>query len=195
MELKTGAIDCIWNGFTINGRENEYTWSEPYVNNSQVVVVKSDSGISQLSDLSGKIVAVQADSSALAAFTGDDAEEKNKELAASFADLRQVGDYNSAFLNLETGSVDAVCLDYGVANYEVGSRGGKFTMLGEAVSTEEYGIGFLLGNTELRDEVQSTLLKMLDDGTFQQIADKWELGSSVCLSNEKITIGIQNGIT
>ena len=71
MELDSGAIDCIWNGFTINGRENDYTWSVPYVDNSQVVVVKSDSDIKALSDLSGKIVVVQADSSALAAFTGD----------------------------------------------------------------------------------------------------------------------------
>ena len=80
MELDSGAIDCIWNGFTINGRENDYTWSTPYVDNSQVVVVKSDSDIKSLSDLSGKTVAVQADSSALAAFTGDDATEENSRL-------------------------------------------------------------------------------------------------------------------
>ena len=182
MELKTGAIDCIWNGFTMNGRESAYTWSTPYVNNSQVVVVKKGAGINRLSDLSGKIVAVQADSSALAAFTGAEAEEENKQLAESFSELQQVGDYNSAFMNLESGAVDAVCLDYGIANYQVSSRGDAFVMLDEVVSSEEYGIGFLLGNTELRDRVQTTLLQMLDDGTFMRIADKWELGSSVCLS-------------
>ncbi len=182
MELKTGAIDCIWNGFTMNGREDAYTWSTPYVDNSQVVVVRSDSGISELTDLAGKIVVVQADSSALAALDGEDASEENLELAASFKELQQVGDYNSAFLNLESGAVDAICMDIGVAGYEIKSRGDQFTMLEENVSSEEYGVGFLKGNTELRDQVQVTLLEMLEDGTFQEIAEKWELESSVCLS-------------
>ena len=77
MELSSGSIDCIWNGFTMNGRESKYTWSTPYVDNSQVVIVKADSDIKELSDLSGKIVAVQADSSALAALTSDDATAEN----------------------------------------------------------------------------------------------------------------------
>ena len=108
MELKTGAIDCIWNGFTMNGREDKYTWTTPYVDNSQVVIVKKDSGIDDLSGLAGKTVAVQSDSSALAALTDDNATEENKNLAASFKELQQVGDYNSAFLNLESGAIDAI---------------------------------------------------------------------------------------
>ena len=77
MELKNGTIDCLWNGFTMNGRESKYTWSVPYVDNSQVVIVKDNSGINELDDLAGKIVAVQADSSALAALTGEDATEED----------------------------------------------------------------------------------------------------------------------
>ena len=181
MELKTGAIDCIWNGFTMNGRENDYTWSTPYVDNSQVAVVKADSGITELSQLSGKVVAVQSDSSALAAFTGEDAEPENIALAESFKELQQVGDYNSAFLNLQSGAVDVICMDIGVANYELAARGSGFVILDEHISSEEYGIGFLLGNTELRNEVQQTMLDMLADGTFQRIAEEWELADSVCL--------------
>ena len=60
MELNSGTIDCIWNGFTITGREDEYTWSDPYVDNSQVVVVKADSDIQELDDLADKTVVVQA---------------------------------------------------------------------------------------------------------------------------------------
>ena len=182
MELTTGAIDCIWNGFTMNGRESEYTWSTPYVDNSQVVIVKSTSDITKLSDLSGKIVAVQADSSALAAFTGDNATEENKALAASFTDLQQVGDYNSAFMNLESGMVQAICMDIGVANYQLSARGDTFRMLDENISSEQYGIGFKKGNTELRDKVQETLLSMKEDGTFEEIAKKWGLETSICLS-------------
>ena len=182
MELNSGSISCIWNGFTMNGREDDYTWTKPYVDNSQVVVVRKDSGITQLSDLSGKVVAVQADSSALAALTGEDASEENKTLCETFKDLQQVGDYNSAFMNLESGAVNAICMDIGVANYEIESRGDKFMMLEDRLSSEEYGIGFKKGNTELRDKVQATLLDMLADGTFDEIAEKWGLEESVCLT-------------
>ena len=54
MELTSGTIDCIWNGFSIQGREDKYTWSKPYMKNDQVFVVKSDSSIESLEDLAGK---------------------------------------------------------------------------------------------------------------------------------------------
>ena len=181
MELDSGTIDCIWNGFTMNGREDQYTWSEPYVDNSQVVVVKADSGITSLADLAGKVVVVQADSSALAALTGEDATEENQALTASFADLQQVGDYNSAFMNLESNAVDAIAIDIGVAAYQVESRGDAFVILDEEISTEQYAIGFKLGNETLRDEVQATIDEMVEDGTFMSIAEEWGLEDSVCL--------------
>lgn len=184
MELNSGTIDCIWNGFTMTGREKDYTWSSAYIDNSQVVIVKSDAQINNLSDLAGKVVAVQSDSSALAAFTGEDASESNIQLAKSFSSLQQVGDYNSAFMNLESGSVDAICMDIGVAGYELKVRGNSFRMLSEHVSSEEYGIGFKKGNTKLRDQVQETLNEMLADGTFMDIAKKWNVDESVCLGQE-----------
>ena len=184
MELNSGTIDCIWNGFTMTGREKDYTWSSAYIDNSQVVIVKSDAQINNLSDLAGRVVAVQSDSSALAAFTGEDASESNIQLAKSFSSLQQVGDYNSAFMNLESGSVDAICMDIGVAGYELKARGNSFRMLSEHVSSEEYGIGFKKGNTKLRDQVQETLNEMLADGTFMDIAKKWNVDESVCLGQE-----------
>ena len=191
-ELATGAISCIWNGFTMNGRENNYTWSTAYVDNSQVVIVKKDSNVHKLSDLKGKRLIVQSDSSALAALTGDDATKENKKLAASLKDLQQVADYNSAFMNLESGMVDAIAMDIGVASYQMSAKGDNFRMLDERLSSEEYGIGFKKGNTKLRDEVQKTLLTMLADGTFEQIVNKWGLKDSACLS-EKDTTYIDGG--
>lgn len=184
MELSSNTIDCIWNGFTMNGKENDYTWSSAYVDNSQVIVVKKDSSINKLADLKGKVVVVQADSSALAAFTSDDADESNKQLAGEFASLQQVADYNSAFMNLEAGSVDAICLDIGVANYNINARAGSFKMLDEIVSAEQYGVGFKKGNTQLRNTVQEALNEMLADGTFLEIAKKWGLEDSVSLGKE-----------
>lgn len=180
MELNSGTIDCIWNGFTINGREDQYTWSAPYVDNSQVVLVAPDSDIKTLEDLAGKQVVVQADSSALAALEGEDASDENKALAESFAELRQVADYNTALMELESGACDAVCLDVGVANYNIENNPDKYTMLEDAIATEQYGIGFKLGNEALRDTIEETLTEMVNDGTFDEIAEKYSLETAVC---------------
>lgn len=180
MELNSGSIDCIWNGFTMTGREDDYTWSKPYVDNSIVVVVKEGSGIEKKEDLAGKVVAIQADSSGLAALTDEEDNEENLKLAASFSDLQQVADYNTAFMNLEAGAVDAIVVDIGVADYQLESRTG-FVMLDDKIRTEQYAVGFKLGNEELRDQVQSTLDEMVKDGTFDDIAKKWDLSDMVCL--------------
>ena len=184
MELSSGAIDCIWNGFTMNGREDAYTWTEPYVDNSQVFVVAAASGIQNKEELAGKVVAVQKDSSALAALN-DEENADNIALRDSFAQLIEYADYNTAFMDLEQGAVDAVAIDIGVAQYQIAQReAGKFVMLqGEdnKLAVEQYAVGFLKGNDELRDTVQKTLDEMAADGTFTQIAEKWGLTDSVCL--------------
>lgn len=180
MELNSGSIDCIWNGFTMTGREDDYTWSKPYVDNSIVVVVKEGSGIEKKEDLAGKVIAVQADSSGLAALTDEEDNEENLKLAASFSDLQQVADYNTAFMNLEAGAVDAIVVDIGVADYQLESRTG-FVMLDDKIRTEQYAVGFKLGNEELRDQVQSTLDEMVKDDTLDDIAKKWDLSDMVCL--------------
>lgn len=171
MELKSGTISCIWNGFTMSeDRLDDYEWSKPYVDNSQVIVVKKGSGIEKLADLKGKIVAVQAASSALEAINSDDC----KELKKSFKKLEEFPEYNTAFLNLEAGSVDAIAMDVGVAKYQISSRGNdKYVIVSEQLTTEKYGIGFKLGNKELRDQVQETLDEMIKDGTVEKIAKKY----------------------
>jgi len=180
MELSSGSIDCIWNGFTINGREDDYTWSIPYVDNSQVFVVAADSGIASKADLSGKNVGVQKDSSALSALNADE----NADLLASFSNLNQYSDYNTAMLDLEAGAIDAVAMDIGVAQYQIAQlseQGKEFVIVNDYLSSEQYGIGFLKGNEELRDTVQAELLKLVDDGTFAALAEKYGLTDQVIL--------------
>lgn len=172
MELESDSIDCIWNGFTMNGREKEYSWSKPYIDNTQVVLVNKNSEIQKLTDLAGKNVVVQSDSSALAALTGEDATKENKKLAKSFGQLQQVGDYNSAIMNLESGAVDAICIDMGIAKYQLAKHSETLRMLEEKVSTEQYGIGF---KRNLRDDIQDTLDEIIEDGTFEKIAKKYNL--------------------
>jgi len=177
MELNSGSIDCIWNGFTINGREDDYTWSMPYVDNSQVIVCAEDSGINSLADLAGKIVGVQAASAALDALNA----EGMADLTATFETLQEFGDYNSAFVELQAGAIDAVAMDVGVANYQIKSRGEGYKVLDEAISVEQYGIGFKKGNEELRDQVEEALMQLVEDGTFAELAEKYEISDLVCL--------------
>ncbi|MDY3920055.1 MAG: amino acid ABC transporter substrate-binding protein [Candidatus Limivivens sp.] len=184
MELDSGSIDCIWNGFTINGREDDYTWSVPYVDNSQVIITSKASGIEKLEDLAGKVVGVQAASAALQVLQD---EEQQKALADTFAALQEFSDYNSAFVELQAGSVDAIAMDIGVANYQIKSRdnGEDFVILDEHLNAEQYGIGFKKGNTELADQVNESLMELLEDGTFAELAEKYELSDMVCLGAEE----------
>lgn len=183
MELNSGNIDVIWNGFTMTGREDKYTWVGPYVDNSIVFVVMADSDIQSAADLAGKAVVTQSGSSALTALTddpGDGSNDENLTLAKSFSTLDQVPDYNTAFMNLESGVDQAVAVDIGVAKYQLESRGDTFRMLEKPLSTEQYGIGFKLGNTELADQVKASLDAMMADGTFMKIADQWGLSDMIC---------------
>ena len=184
MEIDSGTIDCIWNGFTMNGREDEYTWSDPYIDNKQVIVVATDSGINSFDDLSGKLVETQADSSALAALQGD-----QKELAGTFGSLTEIAEYNTAFMDLESGACGAIAMDIGVAYYQINSRKNPddYKVLDEEISSEQYAVGFKLGNEELRDKVQATLDEMAEDGTVAKIAEKYEdfgVPGSLCIGKK-----------
>ena len=167
MELESGNIDCIWNGFTMTGREEDYTWSEPYMANTQVFVVAKDSGIASQADLAGKVVECQVDSSAEAAL------QQVPDLTATFGQLLTTADYNSAFMDLEQGAVDAIAMDVVVARYQIKQRNADFVVLDDTLAAEEYAIGFKKGNTELRDKVQKTLEEMAADGTMKEISEKW----------------------
>lgn len=172
MELDSGNIDCIWNGFTMQGREDAYTWVGPYMANNQVFVVNADSDIASKADLAGKAVEVQKDSSGLAALQDD------AELSASFGSMTEVADYNTALMDLESGACDAVCMDSIVAGYQIKSSGKDMKILDDTLSAEEYGIGFKKGEDELAKAVYDTLMAMKDDGTVAKISNDW-FGSDV----------------
>ena len=179
MELNSGSIDCIWNGFTMNGREEEYTFSVPYVDNSQVIVVSKDSGIKDLAGLSGKIVGVQAASAALDLLNGD-----QKALSDTFASLNQFADYNTAFTELQAGALDALAIDVGVAKYQINSRGEGFVMLDETLNTEQYAVGFKKGDEPIADLVNNALCELAVDGTVKTLAEKYEIADMVSLTPE-----------
>lgn len=166
--INSNGITCIWNGFTMEGREDSYSFSEPYMLNGQVVVVKADSGITDFAGLAGKTVITQVDSAALEVLEGDKAD-----VAATFATLDQIGDYNTAFMSLESGAVDAVACDLSIFEYQNAANPGVYVKLDEALSTENYAVGFKKGNDELAATVTETLKAMDDDGFVKELCEKY----------------------
>ncbi len=149
------------------------------MDNSIVVVVKKDSGIQSLADLAGKRLMVQAGSSGL------DAVNENTAFKSTLKEVVELGDYNLGFMELKQNSVDAIAIDIGVGTYQIAQNGSDYIMLSEPISTEQYAVGFLKGNTELRDAVNTQLLAMAKDGTMMKIAeqyvDKGLVPDSLCL--------------
>lgn len=171
--LGSGAINCIWNGFTMEGRESGYTFSDPYMLNEQVVVVKADGGIDSLEDLAGKVVMTQVDSAALDVLQNDNAEEGGQaELAATFKDLQTIGDYNNAFMQLESGAVDAVACDLSIAAYQMAAKPDVYKQLG-TLSSEHYAVGFAKGDDALAKQVTDALKQLDEEGVVQQLCDKY----------------------
>ena len=166
--LNNGTITCIWNGFTIEGRESDYAFTDAYMNNSNVVVVAADSDVQSLADLAGKAVVVQTDSGAQSVLEGDQAD-----LAATFASLDTIGDYNTAFMMLEQGSYDAIAVDEPVAMFNIAGKEDSFHILDERLNSEHYGVGFALGNEALAAEVQAALQELDANGTVASLCDKY----------------------
>ena len=174
-ELNTGKIDCIWNGLSITPERLEaLAFTKPYLNNAQVVIVRADEKINSLSDLAGKILGVQAGSSAA------DAIDENPEFKASLKSIVDFNDNIMALNDLEIGGLDGVAMDSVVAEYSLKVTGKPFVILKESLAPEQYGIAFKKDNTELRDKVQKALEDMAADGTVAKISEKW-FGSDISI--------------
>ena len=172
-ELNTGKIDCIWNGLTITEeRKAVLSFSKPYLENAQVVIVKKNSGISKLSDLAGKTIGLQSGSSAA------DALDASATFKKSLKNIVEFKENVTALNDLEIGGVDGVVMDSIVANYSITTTGKPFVVLEEGLAPEEYGIAFRKNDIALTEKVQQTLEEMKADGTVERISTKW-FGSDI----------------
>ncbi len=169
--MDSGAINCIWNGFTVEGREDSYTFSGNYMINAQVVVVKKGAGISDLAGLAGKNVITQTDSAAYEVLAGEDADKAD--VAATFASLETIGDYNTAFMQLESGAVDAVACDLSIAAYQLAAKPDAYEQISEELSSEHYAVGFKKGDDATAETVTETLKAMDSDGFVKELCDKY----------------------
>lgn len=167
MELNTGNIDCIWNGFTMNGREDQYTFTQAYMKNAQVLVVLADSAYQNLADLKDKTLSLQKDSSAEAAL------EDKPDFKSSLKEVSYFEDNMKALMDLDIKKSDAVLMDEVVARYNIEQSAEKYRILEESLADEQYGVGFKKGDNDLRDQVQKTLDAMQKDGKMAEISKQW----------------------
>lgn len=172
--LNSGAINCIWNGFTIEGREGQYAFTDPYMLNEQVVVVKADSSVNSISDLEGKNVMTQVDSAALELLETPEAEGGFAEAAAKFngGAPQTVDTFMNAYMQLESGMVDAVVGDSAIFANQNAKKPGVFKTI-QTLSSEHYGVGFATSDTELAETVNTTLKALYADGTVKALCDKY----------------------
>ena len=116
-ELNAGSCDCIWSGFTKEGREDDYCWGVTYSNNTQGIMVASNSGIKTLADLKGKTVGVQTATSAM-----DMLEDSQADLAATFKALKVYETYTIAFSDLKAGAIDAIAIDMTAGSFLIANE-------------------------------------------------------------------------
>ncbi|WP_202171436.1 amino acid ABC transporter substrate-binding protein [Bacillus sp. USDA818B3_A] len=166
-ELSSGRIDLIWNGYTITDeRKNKVLFTKPYLSNAQVVVTRTDSNITKLADLEGKVVGLQSLSSA------SDALDANP-IKAKIKTVTEFKDNVLALNDLKSGRLDAVVIDEIVINYYMTKENDSFKIVDESLAPEEYGIGVKKGNEELLKKLQKALDEINADGTAAKISTKW----------------------
>ena len=172
LELDSGNITCIWNGFTYEGREDKYAWSGQYMLNEQVFVVAEGSDVTSYENMGGKKVVTQAGSAAFDLLT-DNEEHEAMETLFDGGKVATVPDYNTAFLQLESGAVDVVACDLSIAQYQIAQNSGKFVQLEEPLNSEHYAVGFKLGEDEMAAKVTESLKKLYEDGTVEKLIEKY----------------------
>ena len=175
-ELANKNIDMIWNGYTITEeRKEKVAFSQPYLNNRQVVVTMADSDINTLEDLTDKTVAAQAESSAI------DAINAKPEIAQTFKSLGEFETNDQCLMDLEAGRTDAVVADEVIIRYYVSKKGEeKYKILEEDFGKEEYGIGVRKEDTALLEALNVALDTLKENGTTKEISEKW-FGSDIIM--------------
>lgn len=162
--LQTGQVDVALAGITIKPeRQKVIDFSDGYYDSGFLLMVPADSPIKSAADLNGKVLAVKTGTSAT-----DYAKENFKD-----TELRQFPNIDNAYLELQTGRVDAAMHDTpNVLYYVKTAGGGKVKAVGEQMMAHQYGIGFPKGS-ELVAKVNTALANMKKDGRYNAIYKKW----------------------
>ena len=167
--VESGAIDCIWGCFSMQGRETLYRWAGPYMVSRQVVAVDADSSIRSLSDLAGKTIAVQS--------TG-----KPEEIFLSGSDPRipqtvevfSIEDRSVQYAMLACGYVDAIAAHETAILQYMKDNNAVFRILEEPLLVTGLGVAFAKNDSRgLDHQLNDAFAQMREDGTLERIVGKY----------------------
>ena len=167
--VESGAIDCIWGCFSMQGRETLYRWAEPYMVSRQVVAVNADSSIQSLSDLAGKTVMVQSTSKPEGIFlSGSDPR------IPQTVEVFSIEDRSVQYAMLACGYVDAIAAHETAILQYMKDNNAVFRILEEPLLVTGLGVAFAKNDSRgLDHQLNDTFAQMREDGTLERIVGKY----------------------
>ncbi|MBU3111911.1 amino acid ABC transporter substrate-binding protein [Clostridium lacusfryxellense] len=168
LSLNNKDIDVIWNGLTITDkRKEQIAFSKVYLQNKQIIVVRSDSTIKNKTNLKDTKVGLQLGSSSETALA------KDSSLTDSLKEVKKYSNNTEALLDLNAKRIDAVVVDEVVGRYYVSKKPNDYKVLDDNLGVEDYGVGIRKNDTSLTSEIDKLLEEMKKDGTSNTISQKW----------------------
>lgn len=167
--VESGAIDCIWGCFSMQGRETLYQWAGPYMVSRQVVAVNADSSIQSLSDLAGKTVMVQSTSKPEGIFlSGSDPR------IPQAVEVFSIEDRSVQYAMLACGYVDAIAAHETAILQYMKDNNSVFRILEEPLLVTGLGVAFAKNDSRgLDHQLNDTFAQMREDGTLERIVGKY----------------------
>ena len=169
-ELESGNVDLLWNGFSITPeRQKKVLFSDPYMDNRQIIITLKDSPVNSKADLAGKRVTVQGESSALEAVMKDDAFVK-----ALAEPPVEYATNNECFKDIEAKRCDAIVVDEVLARYYMKQNGEEnYKVLEDNFGEEQFAVGMRKDDTALMDALNQAMKELREDGTYDEIYQKY----------------------
>ena len=172
-ELQNGTIDAIWNGYSATDeRREKVAFTIPYMQNTQILVVKKTSGIHSVEDMTGKVLGAQNGSSGMLDFEEHPEVLKNR---VKGGDADQYQSVNEAIIDLKNDRIDALLIDRVYADYYLTTEGiaDKYDTIPSGFESESFAVGVRPADKKLLEALNQAFKELYQEGIFQQISQKW----------------------
>lgn len=172
-ELQNGTIDAIWNGYSATDeRREKVAFTIPYMQNTQILVVKKTSGIHSVEDMTGKVLGAQNGSSGMLDFEEHPEVLKNR---VKGGDADQYQSVNEAIIDLKNDRIDALLIDRVYADYYVTTEGiaDEYDTIPSGFESESFAVGVRPADKKLLEALNQAFKELYQEGIFQQISQKW----------------------
>ena len=172
-ELQNGTIDAIWNGYSATDeRREKVAFTIPYMQNTQILVVKKTSGIHSVEDMTGKVLGAQNGSSGMLDFEENPEVLKNR---VKGGDADQYQSVNEAIIDLKNDRIDALLIDRVYADYYLTTEGiaDQYDTIPSGFESESFAVGVRPADKKLLEALNQAFKELYQEGIFQQISQKW----------------------